>query len=86
MTPQPTVGVYKTSGVEDFVRKFGYSDMTGKSGREDRFNFGGPFRINSFHERTGLTLVLNGFDTVTGKITDTGGGITLRRSWLGKQI
>jgi hypothetical protein len=77
MTPQPTGGYYKTSGVEDFVRKYGYPDMTGKAEREDRLNFGGPFRINSFHERTGLTLVLNGFDTVTGKITDTGGGITL---------
>ncbi|RQW82669.1 MAG: MvaI/BcnI restriction endonuclease family protein, partial [Geobacter sp.] len=46
-------------------------------GREDRLNFGGPFRINCFHERTGLTLVLNGFDSTTGKITDTSGGITL---------
>jgi len=77
MTPQPTGGYYKTSGVEDFVRKYGYSDMTGKEGREDRLNFGGPFRINSFHERTGLTLVLNGFDSATGKITDASGGITL---------
>lgn len=77
MTPQPTGGYYKTSGVEEFVRKFGYPDMTGKAEREDRLNFGGPFRISSFHERTGLTLVLNGFDTATGKITDTGGGITL---------
>lgn len=77
MTPQPTGGYYKTHGVEDFVRKFGYPDMTGNTGREDRLNFGGPFRINNFHERTGLTLVLSGFDAATGKITDPGGGISL---------
>jgi len=26
MTPQPTGGYYKTSGVEDFVRKYGYTE------------------------------------------------------------
>ena len=45
MTPEPTGGYYKTAGVESFVRKFGYPDMTGQANREDRLNFGGIHRV-----------------------------------------
>jgi hypothetical protein len=77
MTPEPTGGFYKSAGVEAFIRKFGYPDMTGQAGREDRLNFGGVHRVGGYHERTGLGIVLQGFDTKSGKIKDATGGITL---------
>lgn len=77
MTPEPTGGYYKTAGVEAFIRKYGYPDMTGQAGREDRLNFGGIYRIDSYHERTGLSIILLGFDREAGKIRDATGGIAL---------
>jgi hypothetical protein len=74
MTPEPTGGVYKSQGVESFVRQYGYED---KRGRPDRLNFGGVHRANLIHETTKLTLVLDGFDAASGKIRDTNGAITL---------
>ena len=38
MTPEPNGGVYSAEGVIKFIRKYGYPD---KSGKIDRFNFGG---------------------------------------------
>jgi hypothetical protein len=77
MTPEPTGGYYKTAGVEAFIRKFGYPDMTGQAGREDRLNFGGIHRVDNYHERTGLSIILLGFDREAGKIRDATGGIAL---------
>lgn len=77
MTPQPTGGYYKDEGVEAFVRRFGYPDMTGRDGREDRLNFGGIHKVGTRHERTGLTLSLTGYDMKSGRITDASGGIAL---------
>jgi hypothetical protein len=80
MTPEPTGGYYKTSGVESFVRRFGYPDMTGQANREDRLNFGGIHRVGSYHPRTGLAIDLQGFDIHAGKIRDATGGIALINS------
>lgn len=77
MTPEPTGGYYKTAGVESFVRKYGYPDMTGQANREDRLNFGGIHRVGSYHPRTGLAINLKGFDIHAGKIRDATGGIAL---------
>ena len=77
MTPEPTGGYYKTAGVEAFVRKYGYPDMTGQAGRQDRLNFGGIYRVDSYHARTGLSIILLGFDREAGKIRDATGGIAL---------
>lgn len=77
MTPEPTGGYYKSAGVEAFVRKFGYPDMTGQAGREDRLNFGGIHKVGEFHDRTKLAIVLQGFDADAGKIKDATGGIAL---------
>ncbi|HDY98657.1 MAG TPA: hypothetical protein ENH72_09185 [Pseudomonas sabulinigri] len=75
MTPEPTGGIYRTEGVEHFIRQFGYPDTRG---RPDRRNFGGIYdSIRSFHARTGLKLELVGIDEVTGKITDMQGGVFL---------
>lgn len=77
MIPEPTGGFYKSSGVEAFIRKFGYPDMTGQAGREDRLNFGGVHRVGYYHERTGLGIVLQGYNMQSGKIKDATGGIAL---------
>jgi len=74
MTPEPTAGIYKEQGVEQFLRTFGYPDQMG---REDRINFGGIFRNGVRAERTGLTLTLTGYDSTSGKITSADGGISL---------
>lgn len=74
LTPEPTGGVYRDEGPEAFIRKYGCPD---RMGREDRLNFGGLHYINHVNERTGLKLILEGYDPEKGKITDTGGGICL---------
>lgn len=77
MTPEPTGGIYKTGGVGEFLRRFGYADKSGKVGR---INFGGIYTCDrDFHADTGLRMTIDGFDpTGNGKIMDLGGGISLR--------
>jgi hypothetical protein len=76
MTPEPTGGTYKSEGLPTFMRRYGYPDH---SGIEDRINFGGKYVCNGdYHHETGLRLVLEGYDTDTGKITDMEGQIALR--------
>lgn len=77
MTPEPTGGFYRDNGVKAFVREFGYPD---KKGREDRLNFGGVHKHGIQHSLTSMTMVLEGFDIVSGKILDINGGIVLRHS------
>jgi hypothetical protein len=75
MTPEPTGGLYRDEGVGAFMTRYAYAD---KSGKEDRMNFGGVYACGrDFHPETGLRLVLEGYDTDTGKITDMTGGIAL---------
>lgn len=69
-TPEPTVGVYTDKGVVDFIRRYGYPDTRG---RDDRLNFGGIYRVNQpAHDRTGLRLVLDGFDAENGRYSSNG--------------
>ena len=74
MTPEPTSGFYRDEGVEAFIRRYGYAD---KLGRADRLNFGGVHRVGQQHAGTGLTLLLNGFDAIAGKITNADGSLAL---------
>lgn len=74
MTPEPTEGYYNENGAEEFVRKFGYPDMRG---RADRLNFGGVHIVNERCSRTGLTMILQGYDCEKKIITDGDGGICL---------
>ena len=74
MTPEPTDGIYKTDGAEQFLRKYGYAD---KTGREDRINFGGVHKVGIPHNSTGLEMQLIGFDKESGKIRNTNGRISL---------
>lgn len=69
-TPEPTSGIYAKFGVAEFVRRFGYPDL---KGRDDRLNFGGIYRVNQpAHHRTGLRMVLDGFNSETQKFSATG--------------
>ena len=74
MTPEPTHGLYASSGAADFIKKYGYAD---KSGRPDRMNFGGVHKTGERHHLTDLQLELVGFDSNTGKIRSTDGRIAL---------
>lgn len=75
MTPEPTGGIYKEKGVENFLRAYGYADQSGKA---NRINFGGIYTCHrSFHNMTGLRMVLEGYDQESSKITDMQGGILL---------
>ncbi len=74
MTPEPTDGIYKTEGTESFIRKYGYTDRTG---REDRLNFGGIHKTGFRHPLTNLQIQLIGFDVDSGKIRNTNGRIAL---------
>ncbi|HCC3245757.1 TPA: hypothetical protein JD771_002474 [Legionella pneumophila subsp. pneumophila] len=74
MTPEPKAGYYRDHGLDAFVRKYGYAD---KKGRPDRLNFGGVHKFNKRTDITGLTMRLEGFNTVTSKIEDVNGGIFL---------
>ncbi|HEY5367740.1 MAG TPA: MvaI/BcnI family restriction endonuclease [Hanamia sp.] len=74
MTPEPTDGFYVKSGIESFIRKYGYED---KMGREARMNFGGIHKFGKLQDSTSLKLTLEGFDTNSEKITNTNGCIAL---------
>jgi hypothetical protein len=74
MTPEPTHGFYVDSGIESFIRKYGYED---KMGREARLNFGGIHKFGDTQHLTNLKMIIQGFDSVTKKITDTTGFIGL---------
>lgn len=74
MTPEPTNGFYVESGIESFIRKYGYND---KRGREARINFGGRYTIGKVEKTTNLKLIVEGFDNNSNIITNTGGYIGL---------
>jgi hypothetical protein len=72
LTPEPDGGEYTGMSLGDFIRRFGYSD---KRGRADRMNFGGSYRVGKKAQATGLTTILDGFDTKDLKITNPGGSL-----------
>jgi hypothetical protein len=70
MTPEPSGGAYVDEGPKYFVETWGYPDQMG---REDRRNFGGIYKAGGpAHDRTGLRLVLSGFDEPTGRFAGDG--------------
>lgn len=74
MTPEPTGGIYKNFGAEEFLKNYGYAD---KNGKEDRINFGGIHKVNNRHTLTNLEIQLKGYDVETGKIRNSTGSISL---------
>lgn len=71
MTPEPTGGIYGEHGVEVFVRRFG------KPTRDDTLYFTGLHKANKRNNGTGLTLVVNGFDTTKKVIENVSGAVEL---------
>lgn len=71
MTPEPDGGYYGANGVEAFLRQYG------RQINPDTLYFTGIHRIGRKCPGSSLTLVLRGFDTTSGKITDVSGGIEL---------
>lgn len=59
MTPEPDGGDYKARGVGYFIEKYGYED---REGRQDRFNFGGIYKVGKPAALTGLKMEIVGFD------------------------
>ena len=74
MTPEPTGGLYKEGGVDEFIRTYGYED---RRGIPDRLNFGGIYKVGKTTEITGLKTSLIGFDLETGKLDKIDGGLHL---------
>jgi MvaI/BcnI restriction endonuclease family len=74
ITPEPNSGFYKTEGKIAFVRRYGYAD---RNGVLDRLNFGGVHKAGTRHAGTQLELVIDGFDSAKGRITNAGGTIGL---------
>ena len=73
MTPEPNGGLYKTHGVKSFVSRYGYDNAT----KTDRRDFTGRHLCNIPTDKTGLTLVLQGFDAAERKISDAAGYLGL---------
>lgn len=71
MTPEPDSGYYGKNGVEAFVRKYG------RQLPNDVLYFTGTHKIGSTCASSGQTLLLDGFDSSSGKILNVDGGIHL---------
>ena len=74
MTPEPDSGLYSEQGPEQFVRAYGYADAKGRVGRA---NFSSTHRHGAFNAKTGLTLLLEGYDGKAHRMVDPDGGIIL---------
>lgn len=73
MTPDPDKGFAAEKGTKEFVKKYGYSD---RSGKQNRLNFGGIYKNNKPpHHLTKLKLIISGYRD--GKIVDHKGSIAL---------
>jgi len=73
MTPEPDGGFYKSEGVKPFMRQYGYDNAK----IADRRDFTGRHFYEKFCDKTGLTLVMPGFDASVGKMADATGCVGL---------
>ncbi len=71
MTPEPDSGYYGKNGVEAFVRKYG------RQLPDDVLYFTGTHKVGVPCTSSGQTLLLDGFDSKSGKILNVDGGIHL---------
>lgn len=72
MTPEPTGGMYGERGVKAFVTRFG--SPTG----DDTLYFTGTHRAGMRNEKTGLSLVVRGFNPSRKLIEDVNGAVELQ--------
>lgn len=70
MTPEPDGGMYKADGVAAFVRRFGAPTDN------DTLYFTGTHRVNARNDKTGLTLIVRGFNPEK-KLMEVGGALEL---------
>lgn len=69
-TPDPVSGIYVNETFPEFMRRYAYPDT---KGRVDRVNFGGVYRAGAAaHARTGVRLVLDGFNAETTRYASDG--------------
>lgn len=73
MTPEPDGGFYKNEGVKPFMRLYGYDNAS----IADRRDFTGRHFYEKSCDKTGLTLVMPGFDASVGKMADATGCVGL---------
>ncbi|GGK64895.1 hypothetical protein GCM10007941_13800 [Amphritea balenae] len=71
MTPEPDGGYYDLHGAKDFVLSYGYTNGG------DRYDFTGRHLANLVCKKSGLTLIVNGFDPVNREMTNAAGFIGL---------
>jgi hypothetical protein len=72
MTPEPTGGMYGERGVKAFVSKFG--SATGN----DTLYFTGTHRAGTRNDKTGLSMVVRGFNSTKALIEDVNGSVELQ--------
>lgn len=70
MTPEPDSGTY-LANLEKFLCEYGVCG-------ELRRDFTGRHLVNIAHERSGLTLRMEGYDPIKGEVVDPLGGLVLR--------
>jgi hypothetical protein len=73
MTPEPDGGFYKSEGVKPFMHQYGYDNAK----IADRRDFTGRHLYERTCDKTGLTLVMPGFDASVGKMADAAGCVGL---------
>lgn len=73
MTPEPDAGFYAEHGAEAFMRKYGYESPS----TLDRMDFTGRHFAGEQCEKSGLRLVIEGYDQESNVITDASGCIAL---------
>ncbi len=73
MTPEPDGGYYVDQGVDAFMRKYGYQSPT----INDRLDFTGRHLANELCQKSGLMLVVDGYDSESEAITKASGCIAL---------
>jgi len=71
MTPEPDAGYYGQHRVEGFVRRYGRTRPVGD------LYFTGVHRCGYTQSKTGLTMILDGFDEITNRIVNVTGGLIL---------
>lgn len=71
MTPEPDGGIYADMGAKSFVLNYGNT----RDG--ERYDFTGRHLTNQLTEKTGLKMVMNGFDEDLHVMTDASGYIGL---------
>lgn len=75
MTPEPDAGYYGVHGVGSFVQRFGHAREQGD------LYFTGIHKCGSTNARTGMSMILYGYNEETKRIINVAGGLVLLDSY-----